>query len=149
MAQNSRDLDRLDSDTSSEGTASIARPDSEGWEDAEPDEEVVQVKDFFSDKTFPDATSMIKYCAAEHGFDFLKVVQDFGGYVSFLWRTFAIGAANSGLQVLISLAVSSWLITFDPRHSLETRLLIFRLFRSSRTIGTCSQPLKMMHYFSP
>ena len=63
----------------SSDSESIARPDSEGWEDAEPDEEVVQVKDFFSEKTFPDALSMIKYAAAEHDFDFLKIAKTLGG----------------------------------------------------------------------
>ena len=69
------------SSQSSHSDESIARPDSEGWEDAEPDEEILQFKDFFSDKTFPDATSMIEYAATEHGFDFLKVTKDFGGCV--------------------------------------------------------------------
>lgn len=73
---------RTEDDLSSQSSDdSIVRPDSEGWEDAEPDEEVVQVKDFFSDKTFPDAKSMIKYAATEHGFDFLKIANNFGGCV--------------------------------------------------------------------
>jgi protein arginine N-methyltransferase 3 len=61
----------------------LLREDSEGWEDAEPEEnEEIQVKDFFSDKTFPDAASMIKYAAEQHNFDFLKITKDFGGYLS-------------------------------------------------------------------
>lgn len=60
---------------------SIPRPDSEGWEDAEPDEEVLQIKDFFSDKTFPDAASMIKFCATEHNFDFLKTTKNLGRHI--------------------------------------------------------------------
>jgi protein arginine N-methyltransferase 3 len=57
----------------------LLREDSEGWEDAEPEEEEqIQVKDFFSDKTFPDAASMIKYAAEQHDFDFLKITRDFG-----------------------------------------------------------------------
>lgn len=71
-----RPEDDLSSQSSDE---SIVRPDSEGWEDAEPDEEIVQVKDFFSDKTFPDAKSMIEYAATEHDFDFLKIANNFGG----------------------------------------------------------------------
>jgi len=70
-----------DIDSSSEGTEDLLREDSEGWEDAEPDEEDLQVKDFFSDKIFPDALSMIKYCAENHGLDFIRIRKDFGGYV--------------------------------------------------------------------
>ncbi|KAI5209926.1 S-adenosyl-L-methionine-dependent methyltransferase [Aureobasidium subglaciale] len=56
----------------------LLREDSEGWEDAEPEEnEEIQVKDFFSDKTFPDAASMIKYAAEQHNFDFLKIAKNF------------------------------------------------------------------------
>jgi len=61
----------------------LLREDSEGWEDAEPEEnEEIQVKDFFSDQTFPDAASMIKYAAEQHNFDFLKITKDFGGFLS-------------------------------------------------------------------
>ncbi|KAG9820550.1 S-adenosyl-L-methionine-dependent methyltransferase, partial [Aureobasidium melanogenum] len=57
----------------------LLREDSEGWEDAEPEEnEEIHVKDFFSDKTFPDAAEMIKYAAEQHNFDFLKITKDFG-----------------------------------------------------------------------
>lgn len=66
---------------SSDNTESLLREDSEGWEDAEPDEEVLHVKDFFSDATFPNAKSMIEFCKKEHGFDFLKLQQSFGVYV--------------------------------------------------------------------
>lgn len=65
----------------------LLREDSEGWEDAEPEEnEEIQVKDFFSEKTFPDAASMIKYASEQHNFDFLKITKDFGGYPRFLMR---------------------------------------------------------------
>ena len=69
----------LDNDSgSSEATEDVLREDSEGWEDAEPDEESIQVKDFFSDETFPDALSMVQSCAKNHGFDFLKTQQTLG-----------------------------------------------------------------------
>lgn len=70
-------------DDSSSSDESEIRPDSEGWEDAEPDEEVVQIKDFFSDTTFPDALSMIEYCSHHHGLDFLSTQQRLGVYVLF------------------------------------------------------------------
>jgi len=81
MEKQSERMTRPEDDSNSESSdsESIPRPDSEGWEDAEPDEEVVQVKDFFSDKTFPDAASMIEYAKTEHGFDFLKIAKDLGG----------------------------------------------------------------------
>ena len=71
-----------DDDSSSDSSEDILRQDSEGWEDAELDEEVLQVKDFFSDKIFPDALSMINYCTQTHGFDFLRTRKDLGVYVS-------------------------------------------------------------------
>lgn len=68
-------------DDSSESSEDLLRSDSEGWEDAELDEETLEIKDFFSDKIFPDAMSMIEYCAEKHDIDFLKLQKDFGGYV--------------------------------------------------------------------
>ena len=70
-----------DVDSSSEGTEDLLREDSEGWEDAEPDIEDLRVKDFFSDKIFPDALSMMKYCAENHGLDFVTIQKEFGGCV--------------------------------------------------------------------
>lgn len=79
---NGRDRPEDDfSSSSSEG--SLDRPDSEGWEDQEPDAENVQIKDFFSDKVFPDAVSMIQYAAEQHGFDFVKIVKEFGVFKSY------------------------------------------------------------------
>ena len=72
------DIDSSDASSTS-SIDELLREDSEGWEDAEPEEEEqIQVKDFFSDKTFPDAASMIKYAAEQHNFDFLKITKDFG-----------------------------------------------------------------------
>ncbi|THW22427.1 S-adenosyl-L-methionine-dependent methyltransferase [Aureobasidium pullulans] len=72
------DIDSSDASSTS-SIDELLREDSEGWEDAEPEEnEDIQVKDFFSDKTFPDAAYMIKYAAEQHNFDFLKITKDFG-----------------------------------------------------------------------
>ncbi|TKX24800.1 ribosomal protein arginine N-methyltransferase [Elsinoe australis] len=54
------------------------REDSEGWEDLEPDVETVEVKDFFSDATFPSAAKMLEYCKATHGFDLVKTQRNLG-----------------------------------------------------------------------
>ena len=67
--------------SSSESSEDLLREDSEGWEDAEPDEEVLQIKDFFSEATFPDAPSMVRYSADTHGVDFMNIQKEFGGYV--------------------------------------------------------------------
>jgi len=69
-------------DDSSESSEDLLREDSEGWEDAELDEEKLEIKDFFSDKIFPDAMSMIKHCASQHDVDFLKLQKKFGVYVN-------------------------------------------------------------------
>lgn len=74
------DIDSSDASSTS-SIDELLREDSEGWEDAEPEEnEEIQVKDFFSDKTFPDAASMIKYAAEQHNFDFLKIAKEFGEF---------------------------------------------------------------------
>lgn len=57
------------------------REDSEGWEDLEPDVETVEVKDFFSDATFPSAAKMLEYCKATHGFDLVKTQRNLGSCV--------------------------------------------------------------------
>lgn len=76
------DIDSSDASSTS-SIDELLREDSEGWEDAEPEEnEEIHVKDFFSDKTFSNAAEMIKYAAEQHNFDFLKITKDFGGYVS-------------------------------------------------------------------
>ncbi|PNS15080.1 Ribosomal protein arginine N-methyltransferase rmt3 [Sphaceloma murrayae] len=54
------------------------REDSEGWEDLEPDVETIEVKDFFSNATFPSAKAMLEHCKTAHGFDFVSVRTTFG-----------------------------------------------------------------------
>jgi len=73
--------DDLDDTDSSDASDDLLREDSEGWEDAEPDEEKIQVKDFFSDAVFPDAKAMVKHCTETHGLDFSQLIEHFGGYV--------------------------------------------------------------------
>lgn len=47
--------------------------EEEGWEDAEPDHENLQLVSLFDETTFPDAQSMIEYCKEKYGFDFIGV----------------------------------------------------------------------------
>ena len=49
------------------------RDDGDGWEDAEPDEEAVQVVGFFDDKVFASAKQMLDDCRERYNFDFLSV----------------------------------------------------------------------------
>lgn len=83
MAREGKRPEKFEDDVSSTSSSEdeLEREDSEGWEDAEPDEEIVNVKDFFSDETFPDAPAMIKYCKEKHGFDFLDAYKKLGGCV--------------------------------------------------------------------
>ena len=63
------------------GPRSVESSDSENleaeeddtWEDAELDEEELQIVSFFDDKTFPTAKAMVDYCKEQYGFDFLAV----------------------------------------------------------------------------
>ena len=55
--------------------------DDEGWEDAEPDEEELRISCFFGDEIFSDVKSMMQHSQKRHDFDFLKVVEQLGGWV--------------------------------------------------------------------
>lgn len=55
--------------------------DEEGWEDAEPDVENIEVVSFFSDKRYSSIGLMLEDCKQEHGFDFVACVKDFRAYV--------------------------------------------------------------------
>lgn len=49
------------------------RPDEDGWEDAEEDQEDIVVVSLFDDKTFKSVQEMLAHCKDEHGFDFTAV----------------------------------------------------------------------------
>lgn len=55
--------------------------DDEGWEDAEPDVENIEVMSFFSNKRYSSIGSMLEDCKQQHGFDFVACVKDFRAYV--------------------------------------------------------------------
>ena len=58
-------------DLSSE--SSLSERDDDGWEDAEADEESIQVMSLFDDKVFNNAPSMLDYCKERYNFDFISV----------------------------------------------------------------------------
>ncbi|KAF1813624.1 protein methyltransferase [Eremomyces bilateralis CBS 781.70] len=67
------------SSVSSDSESDILDPRAdEGWEDVEPEEEIISVKSFFDDRWFPDVKSMLEYCKQEHGFDFSDVRKRLG-----------------------------------------------------------------------
>jgi protein arginine N-methyltransferase 3 len=70
-------MNKPQSNSSSSSEVSDLR-EEEGWEDAEPDQEDLQVVSLFDEKTFPDAQSMIAYCKEKHGFDFIGVQKNLG-----------------------------------------------------------------------
>jgi hypothetical protein len=61
----------LSDDLTSE--SSISDRDDNGWEDAEADEEEVQVVSLFDEKVFDNAKSMLEYCKERYSFDFISV----------------------------------------------------------------------------
>lgn len=76
---------RVDHYPPSESDDSDSR-DSEGWNDAEDDEEETpEVISLLDDRVFPDVMSMLAHCKEKHSFDFLGIRQklqlDFHGCV--------------------------------------------------------------------
>lgn len=73
---------RENDDLSSEGSADglDVRPDSEGWEDENPDEDVesVAVKCLLCEESFGGAKAMVEHCKGAHRFDFLAVQRELG-----------------------------------------------------------------------
>jgi protein arginine N-methyltransferase 3 len=49
--------------------------EEDGWEDAEQDQEDIQVISLFDDKIFPDVVSMIAYCKEQHRFDLIATLK--------------------------------------------------------------------------
>jgi protein arginine N-methyltransferase 3 len=75
----------------------LLQEDSEGWEDAEPDEnQDIPVKDFFSDKTFPNAASMIKHAAEQYHFDFLHIAKGLDFYAAVKLVNYIRSEAKNG-----------------------------------------------------
>lgn len=75
--------------------------DDEGWEDAEPDEEVTHFISLLDDEVFTDIMSMLNHCTDKYKFDFLDTRQrlglDFYGTVKFV--NFIRSQVHSGLAI--------------------------------------------------
>lgn len=63
---------------SSETSDILDMKDEEGWEDAEPDNEVTQFISLLDSEVFTDITSMLDHCKAKYQFDFLEIRQNLG-----------------------------------------------------------------------
>ena len=61
------------------GTEFLAEEDDEGWEDAEPEEEIVQITCLFGPDQFSDVRSMIQHCKDKHHFDIVSLKDKLGG----------------------------------------------------------------------
>jgi hypothetical protein len=66
-------------DLSSE--SSLSERGEEDWEDAEPDEEQIQVVSLFDDRIFTDARSMLDYCKERYLFDFTSVQKQHSQFI--------------------------------------------------------------------
>ena len=84
-------------------TSSSADSAGREWQDMEPDEELLSVVSFFDDRTFPDAKSMLTYCAEKHGFDFLATCK-------------RLGLDFHGAVKLCNFGMSSSVLPVRPRH---------------------------------
>jgi protein arginine N-methyltransferase 3 len=69
-------MSRSISSSSSSDVSELREED--GWEDAEPDQEDLQIVSLFDNKVFPDAKSMIEYCKEKYGFDFVGLQKELG-----------------------------------------------------------------------
>jgi protein arginine N-methyltransferase 3 len=53
--------------------SSISDRDEGEWEDAEPDEESIEVVSLFDDTVFGNAKTMLDYCKERYNFDFISI----------------------------------------------------------------------------
>ena len=73
------------SSSSSSGSESIHELDLEEdneWEDAEGDEENINVVCLFGEKTFSNVNAMLEHCRYVHDCDIVRVRKELGVYVS-------------------------------------------------------------------
>lgn len=66
--------------SSSSDTDPLDTRGDEGWEDAEPDVEEIQVVSLFDSEVFPDLKAMIEDCKKRHNFDFIAIQKKLGVY---------------------------------------------------------------------
>ncbi|KAK4958557.1 Ribosomal protein arginine N-methyltransferase rmt3 [Elasticomyces elasticus] len=90
------------SDTSSTSSAEPLDVNADdGWEDAEPDVENLEVKDFYSDETFPTAHAMLNNARKVHSLDFRGVQKSLGldFYESIKLVNYIRSSAFSGVRL--------------------------------------------------
>jgi type I protein arginine methyltransferase len=76
--------------SNSNSTHSSETNDDEGWQDAEDDVEGIECVSLCDEVAFPSIHDMLRYCEENHSFDFRKLVQDLGVYVSSRVRRFRV-----------------------------------------------------------
>jgi protein arginine N-methyltransferase 3 len=64
--------------------SSLSDRDDNDWEDAEPDEEQIQVIGLFDDVVFSNAQTMLGYCKEKYDFDFVAVQKQHSQFGSIL-----------------------------------------------------------------
>ncbi len=70
------------SSPSSDASFGPVNPDADTeWQDAEPDEECLEVVSLFDDAIFPGAEAMLEHCKIRYHFSLIKVVRELGGCV--------------------------------------------------------------------
>ena len=73
---------------SSEASDPLDMRDEDGWEDAEPDNEITQFVSLLDKEVFTDINSMLEHCKSKHNFDFLAIRQrlhlDFYGSIKLI-----------------------------------------------------------------
>ena len=67
-----------DVDSSSEATDILDLKDDEGWQDVEPDYEVVRFICPFEEESFSTVDTMLQHCIDTHDFDLAKVRHELG-----------------------------------------------------------------------
>lgn len=68
------------SNSSDTGSDPLDTRGDEGWEDAEPDVEEIQVVSLFDGEVFPDVKQMIEDCKKRYNFDFIGIQKKLGVY---------------------------------------------------------------------
>jgi protein arginine N-methyltransferase 3 len=114
---------------SSEASDPLDMRDEEGWEDAEPDNEVTQFVSLFDKEVFTDITSMLEYCKSKYNFHFLAVRQrlglDFYGSIKLI--NYIRSQTSEGKQVSAEITAKDFEDEKYLKPVLEDDALIFNL----------------------
>ena len=71
------DPDISESSSGSIGDAHYDQEDDQ-WQDAEDDQEILEIVSLFDSRKFPDVKSMLDYCKHSYNFDFLDIQSRLG-----------------------------------------------------------------------